>query len=259
IKKGAKKILLGIGGSATNDAGTGILYAMGFRFFDKEQNELKPIGANLIRVNKIAIPETLSKINIEIACDVTNPMYGPEGAAYIFAPQKGASTSQVAQLDDGLKNFASVLKNIVDKDFSAIPGAGAAGAIPPGLMALLDAQIIKGTELIINASHIKDVVKNANLIITGEGKLDHQSLSGKTISAIARIGTENGIPVVAVCGRLALTEAQYKKAGVALAFQIKEENISEEESINNAFDLLAKKVQTMMIALEKIVRNNGAA
>ena len=180
-------------------------------------------------------------------------MYGPQGAAYVFAPQKGASKSDVTELDEGLKNFATVLSNATGRDFSATDGAGAAGAIPPALMAFFDAKIIKGIELIINESSIKEEISNADLIITGEGKLDDQSLSGKTVSAITKMGNENSIPVIAVCGSLALTEAQYKDAGIAFAFEIKEENISEEEAMNNAAELLTKKIQAIMPAVKKII------
>lgn len=259
ISRGAEKILLGIGGSATNDAGTGILHALGFRFFDQEQKELQPNGANLIKIRSVVLPQKLPEVTIEIACDVINPMYGLQGAAYIFAPQKGASAIEVTQLDDGLKNFSLVIEKTTGKDFSLTHGAGAAGAIPPALMAFCGAQIIKGTELIINASRIRKEISNADLIITGEGKLDDQSLSGKTVSAITKMGNENRIPVIVACGSLSLTEARYKEAGIAFAFELKEENISEEESINNAFNLLSEKVQLMMPLVEKVVRNNAVS
>ncbi len=222
IKRGANKIILGIGGSATNDAGTGILAAMGFIFLDGQNNIITASGENLCRIEKIIPPDILPQVKIEIACDVTNPLFGPEGAAHIFSPQKGATPEQVKKLDDGLKHFSKIIETETGKNLSKIPGTGAAGGIAAGLMAFLNACLLEGTELIINASGIQNSINGSDFIITGEGKLDHQSFGGKTISAITSIAQEKNIPVAAICGQLELTEEECVQSGLSIAVEIKE-------------------------------------
>ncbi|MEO8568946.1 MAG: glycerate kinase, partial [Ginsengibacter sp.] len=244
IKKGASKIILGIGGSATNDAGTGILAALAFKFLDKENNILKPSGENLIQIEKIIPPAFLPTVKIEIACDVTNLLYGPEGAAYIFSPQKGATPEQVKKLDDGLKHFSNVLQRETSKNLSAIAGTGAAGGIAAGLLAYLNVSLTEGTQLIIHASRIKNVVDDADLIITGEGKIDQQSFGGKTISAVTSIAKERKIPVVALCGKLELTETEWRRLGLSLAVEITEPAMEEEKSMEMAPALIKDKIKS---------------
>ncbi len=256
INHGAKKIILGIGGSATNDAGTGILAAMGFSFLDESGNTLKPCGGNLIRIEKIIPPQTLPPVKIEIACDVINALYGPEGAAYIFAPQKGATPGQVKQLDDGLKHFSNVLERQTGKNFSAIPGTGAAGGIAAGLLAYLSMSLTKGTDLIINASNIKNSIEGVDFIITGEGKLDRQSLGGKTVSAVTSLAKEKNTPVAAVCGRIELSEPEWRQLGISLAVEISDTSVNEEDSMKNAYRLLRDKAMSIVPLLKKIVHTN---
>ncbi len=256
IKKGANKIILGIGGSATNDAGTGILAALAFKFLDKENNILKPSGENLIQIEKIIPPAFLPTVKIEIACDVTNLLYGPEGAAYIFSPQKGATPEQVKKLDDGLKHFSNILQRETSKNLSAIAGTGAAGGIAAGLLAYLNVSLTEGTQLIIHASRIKNVVDDADLIITGEGKIDQQSFGGKTISAVTSIAKERKIPVVALCGKLELTETEWRRLGLSLAVEITEPAMEEEKSMEMAPALIKDKIKSVMPLLKNIVERN---
>ena len=257
IKRGANKIILGIGGSATNDAGTGILAAMGFIFLDGENNIITASGENLCRIEKIIPPSILSSVKIEIACDVTNPLYGPEGAAHIFSPQKGATPEQVKKLDDGLKHFSKIIENETGKNLSDIPGTGAAGGIAAGLMAFLNVSLIEGTELITNASGIQNSMDGSDFIITGEGKLDHQSFGGKTISAITSLAKEKSIPVMALCGKLELTNAEWHELGLCAALAIMDPLISEDESMKMAPALIREKAKSILPLLKKLAHQTG--
>jgi len=196
IERGAKKLILGLGGSATNDAGTGILTALGFQLLDEYDQPLSGCGGNLVHIRRIIPPSTLFDIQIDIAVDVQNVLYGPDGAAYVYAPQKGASPADVEFLDAGLKNFANLLpKNIAD-----IPGTGAAGGIAAGLMGFFDVSLHKGIRIVMESSGIQQQISGAGLVITGEGKIDGQSLYGKVVAEIATLAHSHHIPAIAFCG-----------------------------------------------------------
>jgi len=196
IQAGAKKIILGLGGSATNDAGMGILAALGFQFTDHAGHPIKPDGGNLIHLHRIIPPAALPDITFTIACDVQNVLYGKEGAAHVYAPQKGATPEGVALLDQGLRHVAGLLK----KDVADIPGAGAAGGIAAGLMGFFDVRLEKGVQLVMDSSGIMDKLPHADLVITGEGKIDRQTEYGKVVSEIALAAAQHHIPVIAFCG-----------------------------------------------------------
>ncbi len=188
IDKGANKIILGLGGSATNDAGIGILSALGFVFKDEQGRELKPAGENLQYIQTMNIPSLLPSIKFTIATDVTNVLLGKEGAALIYAPQKGADENTVSILDEGLQHFAATIQLQTGKDIASFRGSGAAGGVAAGLSAFFDTEIISGASLITSISKIEDVLFDADIIITGEGKLDNQSSKGKVVHHIAAIG-----------------------------------------------------------------------
>jgi len=196
IDAGAREIILGLGGSATNDAGTGILAALGFQFHDKDGRPVKACGGNLRHIHAITAPALLPEIKFTIACDVQNVLYGPEGAAHVYAPQKGATPEGVTLLDNGLEHFAKLLK----KNVADIPGAGAAGGIAAGLMGFFDVRLEKGVQLVIDSSGIMDKLPHADLVITGEGKIDRQTEYGKVVSEIALAAALHHIPVIAFCG-----------------------------------------------------------
>jgi glycerate kinase len=256
IKRGAKKIILGIGGSATNDAGIGILGAMGFMFLDGKGNPAKPAGQALKQITKIIPPDSLPVIQFEIACDVNNPLYGPEGAAIIFSGQKGATPQQAKSLDDGLKHFAGIILQQTGKDVSKFPGAGAAGGIAAGLMAYLPVNIIEGTQLILKASNIESRIENADIVITGEGKIDLQSFRGKTICAITSMARRNNIPVIALCGKLELSKPEWEELGLMLAAEINNVYITEEESMHRAYELLTKKAESIAPLIKELISKN---
>lgn len=246
IEKGAKKIILGVGGSATNDAGMGILTALGFQFCDAAGQILLPSGENLRRIEKIIPPSSIPSVLLQIACDVDNPLYGPEGAAYIFSPQKGAGPEEVKILDEGLRQFARVVKKETGKDVATFPGAGAAGGIAAGLTAYFNVNLVEGTSLIIEASKIKSSLDDADIIFTGEGKLDQQSLRGKTIQAIASLASERKIPTVALCGKVELQPFERQQLGLIMAEEINDGTYTEEESIEKASMLLQEKSRSLM-------------
>ncbi len=243
ILKGAKKIILGIGGSATNDAGLGILSALGFQFFNKEKKQVhNPAGGDLQLIKNIKNPEHLSAVEMQICCDVNNPFFGPKGAAHVYGPQKGANPAQVILLNSGLENYSSVLKDVTGKDIANVPGSGAAGGVAGGLLALLNAELIPGIEMVVEASGICNHLKEVSLVITGEGRIDDQSLQGKVVGTIAGLARQNNIPCLALCGKLDFTPNQINAAGLTAAYSIAPANTSLDDSIANAHQYLQSKV-----------------
>ena len=203
IKRGCRKFLVGIGGSATNDGGTGMLRALGFRFFDTKGNELIGGGEILERIDKIDASTArteLADCEFIVACDVTNPLYGPEGAAYVFAPQKGADTAMVERLDQGLRNYARAIERFNGVQVDAIAGAGAAGGLGGGFKALLGARLEPGIDMVLNAMQFSKIIAGSDLIITGEGRIDRQTTMGKAPSGVLREATAQGIPTIAIGG-----------------------------------------------------------
>ena len=198
LARGYKKFIVGIGGSATNDAGTGMLAAVGYRFLDEGGVPVVPSGGSLHKIMSIdesAVSQALRESEFTVACDVDSPLYGPEGAAYVFAPQKGADLEMVASLDIGLKHFASVAG--YDAFF---PGAGAAGGLGYALKSFLNARMVKGIDLVLDAVGFDSAVHGADLVITGEGRYDEQTASGKTVDGVMRRASSYGIPVIVIAG-----------------------------------------------------------
>ncbi|MFN3315596.1 MAG: glycerate kinase, partial [Raineya sp.] len=183
LGKGVKKIVLGIGGSATNDAGIGMAAALGVKFLDKNGKEIVPIGKNLIEIAEIDPSESVfehKKVKFLVACDVKNPLYGENGAACVYAKQKGANYEQIRLLDEGLCHFAEIVKQKLGKDFAHTQGAGAAGGLGFGLMTFCNAQLVSGIDLVLETLNFEKHLPQTQLIFTGEGKIDAQTLQGKT-------------------------------------------------------------------------------
>lgn len=205
LDEGVERIIIGLGGSATNDGGSGLVQALGARLVDEEGRDLPPGGGSLGRLAKIDITgldSRLFRIKISVACDVTNPLLGEYGASRTFAPQKGATPGMVEELERNLTHYATILKRNLDKDISAIPGAGAAGGTAAGLIAFLDAELKRGIDIVIEATRLEEKIKDADLVVTGEGKIDGQTLSGKTPIGVAQLAKKYHIPVVAICGSI---------------------------------------------------------
>lgn len=222
LSQGCRTFIIGIGGSATNDAGTGMLQALGYRFYDKEGHELGTGGEILSKITRI--DEThrhplLKESRFIVACDVQNPFYGPQGAAHVFARQKGADEAMITELDEGMRAFAHIIHQHTGKDISQLPGSGAAGGLGGCLAAFLNATLQSGADLLLDASHFEARIQDADLVITGEGKIDRQSLMGKITGKILERASRLGIPVLAFAGQAEDIPA-LKKAGFQDIFPI---------------------------------------
>lgn len=222
IRRGCRKIILGLGGSATNDAATGILAALGYRFLDSDGHELYPCGENLTKITAIDASDTdprLARTEFVLACDVDNPFCGKHGAAAVYAPQKGAAPKQVVALDDGMRHYASILLTLTGTDILDVPGAGAAGGIAGGLLPFANARIRSGIDTVLDALGFDDALDGADLVLTGEGRIDAQSAMGKAISGIVRRATRKNVPVIALAGEVADASALID-SGLTAAFSI---------------------------------------
>ena len=205
LAKGAQKIILGLGGSATNDGGIGLAHALGYRFLDLSGNELLPIGANLVKIARIVPPAAksiLTDVMVEAACDVNNVLFGMSGAACIFSPQKGADPAMVQRLDAGLRNLAVRISADLGADVETVAGGGAAGGLGAGVIAFLGGTLRPGIELLLDTINFNQIIQEADFVITGEGHMDGQSLSGKTPVGIARRARQYNIPVIGIAGSL---------------------------------------------------------
>ncbi len=218
IEKEVEHIILGIGDSATNDAGIGMANALGYRFLDKFNMELAPIGESLKHIAKIDTKNVnvfLEDTRFTFAYDVDCPLYGSEGAAYTYARQKGASFSQIESLDLGLENFARLAKWTYEKDVANIEGSGAGGGMGAGAYFFLNAAPRRGIELVMEMSDFKKQLSDTDLIVSGEGKIDHQSLQGKVVKGVCDAAKDLGIPVVAFCGALEADVELVEKLGLS--------------------------------------------
>ena len=237
LKRGCREFIIGIGGSATNDAGIGMLKALGARFLDSGNGELEPVGENLIKVHQIDISQlnpALKESHFTIACDVSNPFFGKEGAAYVYAPQKGANSLQVIELDNGLRHYAQVIKEYTNMDISQFPGAGAAGGMGGGLLPFLNAELQSGIEVILKTLRFEEVVRQADLILTGEGKLDRQTGMGKALDGVLCVGERCQVPVIALGGAVEATEA-LNRMGFTAVLPIQPFPVTLEEAMRPEF------------------------
>lgn len=215
IARGCNHLIIGVGGSATNDGGIGMLTALGFVFRDSKGMQLEPIGAALSEIAYIdtikAIP--LHHIRFSVASDVTNPFFGPNGAAHVFARQKGADDDTIQFLDAGMTHFAHLIRRLRGIDLNAVPGTGAAGGLGGAFMAFLNSSISPGIDLILETICFRELIKKADLIITGEGRMDSQTCMGKAPIGVLRFAEEQQIPVIALAGSVqdeeVLTEAGF--------------------------------------------------
>ena len=218
---GCRKILLGLGGSATNDGGCGCAAALGVRFYDAAGQSFVPVGDTLGRIARIDTAEAealLRSVEITVMCDVTNPLYGPTGAAYVFAPQKGADAEKVKSLDAGLRHFGDVIRSQYGLDVSAMPGAGAAGGMGAGCVALLGGMIQSGIDAVLDVTGFDRQLEGADLVITGEGRIDSQSADGKVVSGVARRTRAKGVPLIAIAGGIADSAGAVYDIGVSAMF-----------------------------------------
>lgn len=218
LEKGAKKIYIGLGGSATSDGGMGLAIALGFRFLDEKGKTLKPSGASLERMDRILVPENggpLGATELIAVNDVANPLFGTDGAAYVYAPQKGADPDAVQVLDRGLRNLSEVVDRDLHIEASSLPGAGAAGGASYGLHVFGGARFISGSQYILWQSGATDFLEKepVDYLLTGEGRLDAQSLQGKWIQGVLGLARQHTVPVVAVCGKSDLSKEDKEAVG----------------------------------------------
>lgn len=223
IEKGCRNFIVGIGGSATNDCGVGMLQALGFEFYDENDNLVELGGKVLNQIKRIKTDNKLKELdecNFKIACDVNNPLYGENGAAYIYGPQKGATKEIVKELDKGLKNFAEVVKKNLGKDIAHIEGAGAAGGLGFGFLGFLNSKLESGIKIILDEIKLEEVVKDADIVITGEGRLDNQTAMGKAPIGVAKLAKKHGAKVIAIAGCTTPDAVKCNEEGIDAYFSI---------------------------------------
>ncbi len=201
ISKGCTEVFIAIGGSATVDGGSGMMEALKFRFEDADGNKLAGNGKNLAKIRKITVPKFAGNISVKIICDVDNPLLGKNGAAAVFGPQKGASGEMLAHLENGLKNWSEVIQKKTGKSYADVKGAGAAGGMAVPLMAFLNAEIVPGADFVLSQINFDEHVNWADIVITGEGKIDNQTLNNKAPLAVAKVAAKYNKPVFAIAGK----------------------------------------------------------
>lgn len=249
LERGFQNIIIGIGGSATNDGGMGMASALGYKFLDKKGKEVSHGGGNLRNIynidNSRVIPE-LKNASLTVACDVTNPLCGPQGASAVFGPQKGATPEMVDELDSGLQHFAGIIKDTLGKDILDIPGSGAAGGLGGGLLAFTPSTLKPGFEIVKEITKLEQRIREADLVFTGEGKIDFQTQFGKTPYGVARIAKEYQKPVVVLAGTIGEGADVLMNLGVSAMFSIANRPMTLEESIKQAPALLKNTTAQVM-------------
>lgn len=223
LDQGVKHIIVGIGGSATNDGGIGMAQALGIRLLDNQGQELGYGGGELARLATIdtsKLDPRLAQVRLEVACDVDNPLCGEKGASAVFGPQKGATPDMVAELDNNLAHYAAIIKQQLGVDVRDMAGAGAAGGMGAALLGLFDAELRPGIEIVMDAVNLDDIVADADLVITGEGRIDSQTIHGKTPIGVARTAKKHGLPVIGIAGCLSSDCGVVHQHGIDAVFAV---------------------------------------
>lgn len=257
LEQGIRKLIIGIGGSATNDGGAGMAQALGARFLNKDGQEIPYGGAALADLAKIDLTNMdprLAETAISVACDVDNPLCGAKGASAVYGPQKGATPALVAQLDQALKQFATVAKAATGRDVAEYPGAGAAGGLGAGLLFFTNAQLRPGVELILDITDFESIVQGASLVITGEGATDFQTAFGKAPVGVAKIASQYQVPTLCLSGTLGQGCETVLQQGIAGLMSITPRPLSLEECLNSAQELVqdaaARLCQTLRVGMK---------
>ncbi len=251
MNRGARKIILGIGGSATNDGGVGMAQALGVVFRDDKGRIIRQNGSGgmlgtIRSIHIDGVHKKLTSTPILVACDVDNPFCGKQGAAYVFAPQKGASASVVKRLDQGLKHLAAIIERDVGIDVSDIPGAGAAGGLGGGLLAFTNCKLKSGIDIISKATSIERQMRSAALVLTGEGRVDFQTAFGKTPAGIARLAKKQGVPVIAIGGGIADDVGELFSHGIHGLEAAIARDMPLSEALTNSRDYIANAAERVM-------------
>ncbi|MGV2938993.1 glycerate kinase [Mesobacillus sp. LC4] len=240
---GVEHIIIGIGGSATNDGGAGMAKALGILLLDSYGKEIGEGGGalgSLAAVNMAGLDKRLETVKIEVACDVDNPLTGKRGASHVFGPQKGATQEMVEVLDHNLHHFAQVILKDIGKDIEKVPGAGAAGGLGGGLMAFLSAELKRGVDIVIEAAQLESHILDADFVITGEGKIDGQTIFGKTPIGVAKTAKRHNVPVIAIAGNVGADSEVVHEHGIDAVFSIVPGVVSLEDAFKNAHTFTEK-------------------
>jgi glycerate 2-kinase len=243
LDAGCRRVVVGVGGSACTDGGAGMVEALGAKLVDAEGSPVQPGGAALVDAVELdlsGLHPALREAELVVASDVDNPLTGPKGAAAVYGPQKGATPEQVEQLDRALAHWADLVAKATGADRRETPGAGAAGGVGFGLVAVLGATTRPGAQLVFELTGLLEELEAADLVVTGEGSLDRQTLHGKAPAAVAAAARDAGVPVVAVAGRVTLTEREVADAGLTAAYALLDEATSEHEAMTRPGPLLER-------------------
>lgn len=253
LNKGAKHIIVGLGGSSTNDGGLGMLEALGAKAYDKYENEVGPFGRNFINIQRIdlsKIDKRIKDVKIEVACDVENPLLGKTGATYIFGPQKGADDDILLKLENGMTNYARVIKEASGIEISNIPKLGAAGGLGAAFL-ILGGKLVKGIDMVLKNTDFENKIKDADYIFTGEGSVDDQTKYGKTIAGIAKLAKKHNIPLIVLCGKSGRDVDELYKIGVTSIFTILDRPKSLEIALEEGYESLRRTALNVARILKK--------
>lgn len=257
LDKGVNRLIIGIGGSATNDGGAGMLQALGVKLLD-DAGEIIPLGggglSRLAKIDVSGIDKRFCKVKVEVACDVDNPLTGPKGASAIYGPQKGATEKQIGELDKNLAHFAEVISRDVGMDIEHTPGAGAAGGLGAALLAFLDAELKRGGELVVDAVGLREHVQDADVVITGEGGINHQTIHGKTPICVAKAAKEYNVPVIALAGSLTNDYSNVYEAGIDAVFSIVPGPVTLEEALETGYENIKSTARNLGAVLKLNVK-----
>ena len=259
LGQGCRKMIIGIGGSATNDGGAGMVQALGAKLLDKDGEEIGFGGGELKKVFRIdtkCLDNRLSETKVLIASDVSNPLCGSQGASRIYGPQKGATPEVIEELDESLAYFAGIIKRDLNKDVKDIPGAGAAGGLGAGLIAFLDAELRPGIEIIIEIVKLEQAIQDADLVITGEGKIDSQTIYGKAPIGVAKIAKKYNVPVIAVAAIIGDDADIVHQYGIDTLLKISEPPMNLNESKVKKYRLIKKTIKNSKIEILKKITMN---
>ncbi|KAB2823436.1 glycerate kinase [Aliivibrio finisterrensis] len=259
LDKGVKHIIVGIGGSATNDGGIGMAQALGIKLLDKDGNDLAFGGGSLEHLATIDTSNKdprLNDITLEVACDVDNPLCGLKGASYVFGPQKGATPEMVKTLDSNLNHYADVMNSQLNKDVKNTEGAGAAGGLGAALLGLFDATLRPGIEIVMDAVNLSDVLAKADLVITGEGRIDSQTIHGKTPIGVARTAKKFDLPVIGIAGCLSDDCAVVHDYGIDAVFSVVPRSVSLETALKEAAINVENTARNVAAIYSMNIKNN---
>lgn len=258
LDNGCTKIIIGIGGSATNDGGVGLVKALGGKFLNIKGEELTEGGGMLNQLHQIDISNLDKRIldcEILVACDVSNPLIGANGASWVYGKQKGGADRDLELLDKNLSHYAAIIKRDLGLDISEVPGSGAAGGTGAALMAFLKADLVNGIELILKTIEIEEYIKKADIVLTGEGKIDEQTLNGKTIMGIAAMAKKHNVPVIVLTGKVGEKIEGIYKMGVCGIYSIVNQPMKLSEAISDADSLIEECTMNIMRTIQTVKFN----